>query len=589
MQGGGGPLLTGTIEESKAYNCHSELCSLAQFGMTPAEAAERHPQSDPSGNLTKEVSTKAEKYLSLRADECRRGNPVKNASPSCHSELVSESVPRYERVSNVGQTLKRVQGDNISSLRAVGDRAAIHSTLVLRLAFSCSTRGKRAYVLSALRTPLAHANATARACGQKRAGQAGLITSRSVATTYCGCASGTPRRALDSTQGKPCSVALPGLTFTMAARLSRSTESRAIKGLCAYGRRIAFTMAARLSRFHNGLVGLRSAFTMAEILLSLTIIGVVAAITLPSLTGNINERTWNTQRKALYARFSQAIALMPSLNGYGTYSEETDSSGSISITDNVAETFVTAGLSKVLKINNICDSDHIRDCGIASKIVSLKGTTIETENIKDLQGLNGSMVGSIATTSTIKAGYNINNTKAAAFETANGESILVYYVPNCVGNMKETTFTGNSDTGRFYIQQRVCANFIFDLNGNKGPNTVGKDIGFMTAFYPYDAQLAAPYPAINYVNNLEINSETLTTALKYCSETFNGEYRLAKIDELSSMFVNNKLIDAQNIGGHFVSSDKQPEKLNSIYPRYSQSLTSGEREETGARAWCVKR
>ena len=35
------------------------------------------------------------------------------------------------------------------------------------------------------------------------------------------------------------------------------------------------------------------AFTMAEILLSLTIIGVVAAITLPSLTGNINERTWN--------------------------------------------------------------------------------------------------------------------------------------------------------------------------------------------------------------------------------------------------------------------------------------------------------
>ena len=48
----------------------------------------------------------------------------------------------------------------------------------------------------------------------------------------------------------------------------------------------------------------RCAFTMAEILLSLTIIGVVAAITLPSLTGNINERTWNTQRKALYARFS---------------------------------------------------------------------------------------------------------------------------------------------------------------------------------------------------------------------------------------------------------------------------------------------
>ena len=78
------------------------------------------------------------------------------------------------------------------------------------------------------------------------------------------------------------------LAFTMFGGLSRSTESSAIKGLWGYGRRIAFTMA--------------------EILLSLTIIGVVAAITLPSLTGNINERTWNTQRKALYARFSQAIS-----------------------------------------------------------------------------------------------------------------------------------------------------------------------------------------------------------------------------------------------------------------------------------------
>ena len=103
---------------------------------------------------------------------------------------------------------------------------------------------------------------------------------------------------------------------------------------------------------------------MAEILLSLTIIGVVAAITLPSLTGNINERTWNTQRKALYARMSQAIALMPALNGYGTLSEETDSAGSTSIIDTAAEVFITDGLAKVMKINNICDNDHIEDCGI---------------------------------------------------------------------------------------------------------------------------------------------------------------------------------------------------------------------------------
>ena len=127
---------------------------------------------------------------------------------------------------------------------------------------------------------------------------------------------------------------------------------------------------------------------MAEILLSLTIIGVVAAITLPSLTGNINERTWNTQRKALYARFSQAIALMPSLNGYGTLTE--DESGSIE--DTAAETFITSGLSKVLKINNICDNDHLEDCGIPSKMTDVLGSQINVpKKISELNSLNTNM------------------------------------------------------------------------------------------------------------------------------------------------------------------------------------------------------
>ena len=180
-----------------------------------------------------------------------------------------------------------------------------------------------------------------------------------------------------------------------------STESTAIIGLRALGRRIAFTMA--------------------EILLSLTIIGVVAAITLPSLTGNINERTWNTQRKALYARFSQAIALMPSLNGYGTLKEETDSAGSTSIEDTAAETFVTAGLSKVLKINNICDSEHLEDCGIPSKITTYNGSVLSSLPHTVLE-LNSFF--SRSTENHIN-NYSFLDTKVAAFETANGESIAV--------------------------------------------------------------------------------------------------------------------------------------------------------------------
>ena len=46
----------------------------------------------------------------------------------------------------------------------------------------------------------------------------------------------------------------------------------------------------------------KKGFTLAEVLITLTIIGIVAAITLPSLLVNVNEKAWNAQKKALYAR-----------------------------------------------------------------------------------------------------------------------------------------------------------------------------------------------------------------------------------------------------------------------------------------------
>ena len=341
---------------------------------------------------------------------------------------------------------------NIPSLRATEGSVAIHSTLVLRLAFSCSTRGKCAYVLSALRTPLAHANATARACNQER---------------------GLACRALDSTQDKPCSVALLGL-----------------------------------------------AFTMAEILLSLTIIGVVAAITLPSLTGNINERTWQTQGKALFSRMSQAIALMPSLNGYGTLTAGTTSTSAI---DTAAETFVTNGLAKVLKINNICDNEHLQDCGIPDSYVAQGGSKRDFPTT--LSELNSKIVGS--------NGLAID-VKAAAFETANGESIAVFYNPQC------RAYTGATN---YYAQQYFCVNFVYDLNGTKGPNTVGKDIGYMTAFNPSDSTISSPV----FGKILAGVSYTNSKAVAACRKLGN-EYRLPTRDEMASLFYNMNFVLGDSTG-----------------------------------------
>ncbi len=326
----------------------------------------------------------------------------------------------------------------------------------------------------------------------------------------------------------------------------------------------------------------RCAFTMAEILLSLTIIGVVAAITLPSLTGNINERTWNTQRKALYARFSQAIALMPAVNGYGTVKE--DASGS-TIEDTAAESFITNGLSKVLQINNICDSEHLVDCGVSSSIMTLAGSKIELP--KTMNALNPLMTGSF--NNHVQSFY-IKNTRAAAFETKNGESIVAYVNPGCVGNLQSMQFgyaAGGLEAGDLF-QRTVCANFIYDLNGNKGPNTVGKDIGVMTVMYPSDPVIVAPYPASKILASQNLNSAT-----KACTN-FDSEFRMPNLEEAYSMFVNNNLLKPTNFSATNYWSSHRAVRPPNVSVGIGVKMGTGEIDDwtlgnTNPKTWCVKR
>ena len=325
----------------------------------------------------------------------------------------------------------------------------------------------------------------------------------------------------------------------------------------------------RSSRFHNGLVGLRSAFTMAEILLSLTIIGVVAAITLLSLTGNINERTWNTQRKALYARMSQAISLMPALNGFGTFTEGDSSTSAI---DTAAETFITSGLSKVLKINNICDYEHLEDCGVPDKIVTLSASTISPFP-EDMYAWNSMF--SFDLTGESAGSYSQINTKAAAFETANGETIVTYYYPYCIGELDRPS---NADVSH----PRMCANFVYDLNGNKGPNTVGKDIGVITVFYPTDSIVVAPMP----INTAYGSTVEQTEAVSVC-KNMDSESRLPNRYEMMSMFFNKYLLGFPERGHYWTSSVESATKAWRV--NILQGTTAAEDKTNNYYVRCVKR
>ncbi len=215
---------------------------------------------------------------------------------------------------------------------------------------------------------------------------------------------------------------------------------------------------------------------------------------------------------------------MPALNGYGTLNDTEDTA---------TETFITDGLSKVLKINNICDNDHLADCGIPDKIITIDGAASLSRdtNLKTLVNYNSAFQASYVTPDGYVFKYSQVNTKSAAFETANGESVVVFYNPNCKPSMGENSF--------YYSQSKMCANFVYDLNGTKGPNTVGKDIGFISALYPTDSVVVAPMPIKRSLTSSHYD------LAKTC-RTLDSESRVANVHEAISMFYNRDLLNNQN-------------------------------------------
>ena len=58
------------------------------------------------------------------------------------------------------------------------------------------------------------------------------------------------------------------------------------------------------------------------------------------------------------------------LNGYGLGTTDAETNA------NATMAFVTEGLNKVLKINNICDSVNLSKCGISNKITNMADSKI---------------------------------------------------------------------------------------------------------------------------------------------------------------------------------------------------------------------
>ena len=122
-------------------------------------------------------------------------------------------------------------------------------------------------------------------------------------------------------------------------------------------------------------------FTLAEVLITLCIIGIVAAITVPSLINNYQEKIWKTASNVFEIKLKaspKAMNLKKELKNNDT-----------------TKKFVSK-LAKNFRTFNICDKNHLTDCfanSIKANYKNINELSKQNEYGKDIRGINIQKVG----------------------------------------------------------------------------------------------------------------------------------------------------------------------------------------------------
>ena len=191
----------------------------------------------------------------------------------------------------------------------------------------------------------------------------------------------------------------------------------------------------------------KSAFTLAEVLITLGIIGVVAAITLPVLLSNVDqkvkaERVTNIKQKL--SKVTDKMAVQSGLMGY----DSTDA-------------FVKE-MQRHMKIAKVCDNAHLDDCW-PSKEVALDdaGKTWEISKTKTAKNLK------------IQKADGDDWSDTVGIVTGDGTSMILSYNKGCTFDVDKEGLKSGDSKGSI-SNSLNCLAGVFDWNGCKKPNKLAK-------------------------------------------------------------------------------------------------------------------
>lgn len=261
-------------------------------------------------------------------------------------------------------------------------------------------------------------------------------------------------------------------------------------------------------------------FTLAEVLATLAVIGVVAAFTIPSVVVDYRVAANKAQRDAFSLNVLSGIRnLAMSDSGIHRASNTQD--------------FVQNDLTRALKLSKICNpavGDGVGACGWkktgthytvpTESDFTKKALPLKTSNLVNFKtsGADEDMWGAIA---------------------QNGTSMLIAYNNDCKGKYTEAT-------DPYPDEYKPCVNIIYDVNGDSDPNTLGADVGYVTIYGSLNPKSGAP----NFFNDAPYgeDKETKNAAITYCNQyAKNGGLGIPTKLEARTIEINGAFFGMANI------------------------------------------
>ena len=244
----------------------------------------------------------------------------------------------------------------------------------------------------------------------------------------------------------------------------------------------------------------KAAFTLAEVLITLGIVGVVAALTLPALLTNVQAKIRAEQIRSAKYKFSLATEKMARLNLIGPY-DSTDA-------------FVDE-LQKHLKISKRCNASNLRGCWPYETVDLGNG---KTWNIGETK--TGAELGM---TTDANNDYSSDN---VGIVTADGTPMILSYNKKCPAlDSLEKLAWATVDNKPESNASADCVASVFEINGTGKPNKLSNDVilfnakklGSACAFEVDGICFSAPYQPTKPMTKAECEVEKKTLGINFCS------------------------------------------------------------------------